>query len=40
MYAKFLVRRGRVFSGVLISAVLSSFVAVGTTAPAHADLLP
>ncbi|MFL6024658.1 MAG: DUF5995 family protein [Marmoricola sp.] len=40
MYAKFLVRRARVLVGVLTAAVLTSFFTVGTTAPAHADLLP
>jgi len=40
MYAKFLLRRGRLLMGVLTAAIVSSFVTVGTTAPAHADLLP
>ncbi|MFL6157835.1 MAG: DUF5995 family protein [Marmoricola sp.] len=40
MYARFLLRRGRIAMGVLIAAVLSSFVTIVTTAPAHADLLP
>ena len=40
MYARFLLRRGRVVIGVLTAAVLSSFVTVGAATPAHADLLP
>src|SRR4051812_26139339 len=40
MYARFLLRRGRIAMGVLIAAVLSSFVTVGTPSPAQADLLP
>src|SRR5689334_24050559 len=40
MYARILVRRARVGMGVLVAALLGSFVTVGTSAPAHADLLP
>ena len=41
MFAQLLARRARTAVGVVSTAVLTSFITVGTAAaPAHADLLP